>query len=320
MVLWQVLRRLLILVISTAAASFLTFWVLFDGCAPARTRLGIGASESGVAQLCADLGLDRPMITQYLEWAGGILHGNFGTSYISGRALGPQILDQLSVTLWLVAGAMIVAVVLAVPWGLFSALGHRKIWGTLLSAGSQIGVAVPAFLAAILLVLFFSVRLGWLPPNGYQVPGADFVGFARYMVLPWLSLGIVQGAVLARYVRSAVLDESGQDYLRTARSKGLTRLGALVRHGLRNASIPVLTVIGVQLVTILVGAVVVEYVFAIPGIGAGLADAAKRQDLLNVQGIVVVLVVIALVVSFLVDLAYTLIDPRLRSTADGGRG
>lgn len=316
---WQALRRLLIFVVSTLAASFLTFWVMFAGCAPARTALGIGADEQSVAALCRQLGLDRSMFVQYLDWFGGLVRGDFGTSYVTGRELGPEILDQFSVTLWLVLGGMLVALLIAVPWGLFAALGRGRIWGTLLAGVSQIGVAVPAFLAAILLVLVFSVNLGWLPPNGYQVPGQDLGGFLRYMVLPWLSLGLVQGAVLTRYVRGAVLDEIGQDYLRTARAKGLTRLQALVRHGLRNASIPVLTVIGVQLVTVLVGAVVVERVFTIPGVGAGLAEAALRQDLLNVQGIVILLVLFALAVSFLVDLAYTLIDPRLRRGTVGAK-
>ncbi len=309
---WQLLRRCLIFLVSVVAASILVFLLLSGLGNPARTTLGTGATDEAVAALSAQMGLDRPLVVQYWSWASGMLHGDFGVSYISHAAIGPQIADRLLVTLWLVFGAMIVALLVAVPLGMISALRHGKPSGYLLSGLSQIGVAVPAFLAGILLVAVFAVGLGWLPANGYTVPGVDPVQFLKQMILPWVALGLVQGAVLTRYVRSAVLDEMGQDYLRTARSKGLTPWQALQRHGLRNAAIPVLTVLGVQLVTILVGAVVVEQVFVIPGIGSFLADSVRRQDLLAVQGIVITLVVIALLVSLLVDLAYSLVDPRLR--------
>ena len=266
-----------------------------------------------MATLRAQMGLNRPLVTQYLDWAGGVVHGNFGTSFVSRAAIGPQLFDRLSVTLWLVAGAMLLSIVLAVPFGVLAALGRRRWYGAPLTVLTQLGVAVPAFLFGILLVALFAVKLGWFPSGGYVVPATDPGGFARHMVLPWLSLGVVQAAVLTRYVRSAVLDELGQDYLRTARAKGLTPGQALVRHGLRNASIPVLTVLGVQLVTVLIGAVVVEQVFAIPGIGSWLVDAVGNQDTLTVQAIVITVVAIALLVSILVDLLYTLIDPRLRA-------
>jgi peptide/nickel transport system permease protein len=311
--LWQLLRRALIFLASAFVASLLVFWVLDSGCEPARAALGVSGTPSSVAALCTEMGLDRPLPVQYLDWLGGAVRGDFGVSYVSRSPIGPPLFDQLTVTLWLVAGSMAVALLIAVPLGMLSALRNGRPLGHLLSAISQIGVAVPAFLAAILLVLVFAVRLRWLPSSGYIVPAADPVQFVRHMVLPWISLGVVQGAVLARYVRSAVLDELGQDYLRTARSKGLTPLRALARHGLRNAAIPVLTVIGVNLVTVLVGAVIIERIFSVPGLGKGLADAAERRDLLTVQAIVVTLVLIALLISFLVDVAYALIDPRLRT-------
>lgn len=312
---WQLLRRCLIFLISTAVASFLIFWIIDSGCGPARSALGIGGTEESVDALCTQMGLKRPLIAQYWDWISHAATGNFGVSYISRREIGPQIFDQLSVTLWLVLGAIVVALLVALPLGMASALRHGKVSGNILAAISQIGIAIPAFVAALLLVLVFAVRLQWLPANGYVVPATDPAEFLRHMILPWLSLGLVQGAVLARYVRSAVLDELGQDYLRTARAKGLTPLQALRRHGLRNASIPVLTVIGVQLVTVLVGAVIIERIFTIPGIGKGLADAAQGQDLLTVQGMVLTLVVAALLISFLVDVLYNVIDPRLRQGA-----
>lgn len=309
---WQVLRRLLIFLVSAVAASMVVFVLLALVGDPARTALGVDATDQAVAALRHQMGLDRPIPTQYLSWIGGMLHGDFGVSYVTHLQIGPQISDRLQVTLWLVFGGTIVALLVAVPVGTMAALRHGKLSGWVLSGLSQVGIAIPAFLAGILLVAVFAVALGWLPAGGYDVPAEDPAGFLQHMVLPWLSLGLVQGAVLARYVRSALMDEMGQDYLRTARSKGLTVWRAVVRHGFRNASIPVLTVLGVQLVTILIGAVVVERVFVIPGIGSFLVDSVARQDRLAVQGIVVTIVVISLLVSFIVDVAYTLVDPRLR--------
>ncbi len=311
--LWRLARRLLIFVLGVLVASIGVFWLLSGLGDPARIALGTSATDQAVAQLHAQMGLDRPLVSQYVSWASGAVHGSFGTSFVSKAAIGPQLVDRLSVTLWLVAGAMLISLVIALPLGLLSALWHRRAAGWVISGVTQIGVAVPAFLVGILAVALFAVKLGWLPSGGYVVPATDPTGFLAHMALPWCSLGLVQGAVLTRYVRSAVLDEMGQDYLRTARSKGLTPLQALLRHGIRNASIPVLTVLGVQLVTILVGAVVVEQVFVIPGIGSWLVESVGNQDTLQVQAIVITLVAIALTVSFVIDVLYSLIDPRLRS-------
>ena len=184
------------------------------------------------------------------------------------------------------------------------AVRHRKLSGLVLSAVSQVGVAVPAFLAGILLITVFAVKLGWLPANGWTPPAEDPVMFLKQLVLPALSLGLVQGAVLTRYVRSAVLDVLREDYLRTARAKGLRPGQALWRHGLRNAAVPVVTVLGLQLATLLIGAVVVERVFVIPGLGSLLLDGVSNRDLLLVQDVVMILVVAVLLVNFLVDLLY----------------
>jgi peptide/nickel transport system permease protein len=195
------------------------------------------------------------------------------------------------------------------------AVRHRRPSGVVLSALSQVGVAVPAFLAGILLITVFAVGLGWLPANGWTPPNQDPVMFAKQLTLPALSLGIVQGAVLTRYVRSAILDVMREDYIRTARAKGLTPMRALWRHGMRNASIPVITVLGLQLATLLIGAVVVERVFVIPGLGSLLLDAVSNRDLIVVQDVVMVLVLAVLLVNFVVDLLYFVIDPRLQVTA-----
>lgn len=312
----RLLGRFLVLAVSLLVSSVLVFafMAVLPGD-PARVALGVNASPEAVAQLRQQFGLDRPLTTQYVDWASGLLRGDFGTSYVSRVAIGPQVVDRLQVTLWLVATAMVIALVLAVPAGTVMAARHRKLSGLFLSALSQVGVAVPAFLAGILLIVGFAVRLGWLPANGWTPPAVDPVMFAKQLALPALSLGLVQGAVLTRYVRSAVLDVLREDYLRTARAKGLRPFKALWRHGLRNAAVPVVTVLGLQLATLLIGAVVVERVFVIPGLGSLLLDGVSNRDLLLVQGVVMLLVMAVLVVNFLVDLLYLAIDPRLRGAA-----
>lgn len=280
---------------------------------PARVALGVSASEPAVERLREQFGLDRPLPAQYLGWVHGLVTFQPGDSYVSQAAIGPQIADRLQVTLWLVMTAMVLAFVSAIPVGTIMAVRHRRPSGLLLSAVSQVGVAVPAFLAGILLITLFAVKLGWLPANGWTPPAQDPGLFLKQLVLPALSLGVVQAAVLTRYVRSAVLDVLREDYLRTARAKGLRPLQALVRHGLRNAAVPVVTVLALQLATLLIGAVVVERVFVIPGLGSLLLDSVSNRDLIMVQDVVMILVVAVLLVNFLVDLLYLVIDPRLRT-------
>jgi peptide/nickel transport system permease protein len=313
----RLIGRTAVFFVSLAVSSLLVFgfMAVLPGD-PARVALGVNASEQAVGQLREQFGLDRPLVEQYAGWVGGLLQGDFGTSYVSKAAIGPQVFDRLQVTLWLVVTGMVIALAVAAPAGTVMAARHRKLSGLVLSAISQLGVAVPAFLAGILLIMVFAVRLGWLPANGWTPPVQDPEMFLKQLILPALSLGLVQGAVLTRYVRSAVLDVLREDYLRTARAKGLRPFPALWRHGVRNAAIPVVTVMGLQLATLLIGAVVVERVFVIPGLGSLLLDGVSNRDLLLVQGVVMLLVVAVLVVNFLVDLLYLALDPRLR----GGGG
>ena len=309
----NIARRAAIFVVSAAVASVAVF--LFMAVLPgdpAQVALGVNATPELVARTRAEFGIDRPLATQYFDWIGGVLTGDFGRSYVTRDLIGPQLLDRLGVTLWLVGAGMVVALVIAVPLGSIAAVRHRRASGSVISGLSQLGVAVPAFLAGILLVQVFAVQLRVLPSGGWTPPNQDFTEFLRGLVLPALSLGLVQGAVLTRYVRSAVLDTLREDYLRTARAKGLKPGQALRRHGLRNAAVPVVTVLGLQLTTLLIGAVVVERVFVLPGMGSMLLDSVAARDLLTVQGIVLVLVIAALLVNFLVDVLYTVIDPRLR--------
>ncbi|OXM55965.1 ABC transporter permease [Amycolatopsis thailandensis] len=311
----KVVRRVAILVASVLVASIVVF--LFMAVLPgdpAQVALGVNATPELVAKTRAEFGIDRPLVTQYFDWIGGVLHGDFGRSYVTREEIGPALTDRLGVTLWLVGAGMLVALLIAVPAGTFAAVRHRKADGAAVSGLSQLGVAIPAFLAGIILVQIFAVQLRWLPSGGWTPPVQDPGEFLRGLVLPALSLGLVQGAVLTRYVRSAVLDTLGQDYLRTARSKGLRPFQALFRHGLRNAAVPVVTVLGLQLSTLLIGAVVVERVFVLPGLGSMLLDSVASRDLLSVQGIVLVLVVGVLLVNFVVDVLYTVLDPRLRGS------
>lgn len=312
----QLVRRTAVLVVSLAVASVavFAFMTVLPGD-PARIALGVNATPEAVAATRAEFGTDRPLAVQYLDWVDGLPFGEFGRSYVTDTDIGPQIVDRFLVTAWLVLSAMVVALVVAVPLGVAAAVRHRRVSGTVISGLSQLGVAVPSFLAGILLVTVFAVHLGWFPSGGWTPPAQDPVDFLRKLVLPALALGLVQGAVLTRYVRSAVLDVLREDWLRTARSKGLTPTRALVRHGLRNAAVPIVTVLGLQLATLLVGAVVVERVFVIPGLGSLLLDGVADRDLLLVQGVVMVLVLAVLVVNFLVDVAYTVLDPRLRRAA-----
>lgn len=310
---FRLLQRLAILLASLAVSSVIVFafMAVLPGD-PARVALGVNASDAAVDEMRREFGLDRSLPAQYLSWVKGLVTLDPGNSYVSGTAIGPQLADRLQVTLWLVVTAMALALVLAIPVGTVMAVRHRQVSGLALSALSQLGVAIPAFLAGILLITVFAVKLGWLPANGWTPPAQDPAMFLKQLVLPMLSLGLVQAAVLTRYVRSAVLDVLREDYLRTARAKGLPPMRALVRHGLRNAAVPVVTVLGLQLATLLIGAVVVERVFVIPGLGSLLLDSVSNRDLIMVQDVVMILVVAVLVVNFVVDLLYLLIDPRLR--------
>ena len=282
---------------------------------PAQIALGVNATPELLKQTREEFGTDRPLIVQYFEWSGGLLRGDFGTSYLTRSDISPMVIDRVQVSLILVLTAMALALLVAIPLGTWAAVKHRSFSGVAIGVGSQLGVAIPGFLAGILLVMVFAVGLGWLPANGWTAPAVDFGDFIRRLILPVVALASVQGAILTRYVRSAVLEVMSEDYLRTARSKGLGKTQALIKHGLRNAAIPVITVTGVQIAALIIGAVVIERVFVIPGLGSMLLDAVGNRDLLTVQSVVMVLVAITLILNLVVDVLYTVVDPRLRRSA-----
>lgn len=282
---------------------------------PARVALGVTATDEAVAALATQLGTDRPLIVQYLDWVGGLLTGDFGVSLSSRQDITPLVLDRAQVSLILCGVAMVASLLIAVPLGMWAARRADRPDGIMVSGASQIGIAIPSFLAGILLVTVFAVQLGWVPANGWIPPDEDFGGFLQRLILPVIALTAVQAAILTRYVRSAILEVMDRDFMRTARSTGASISEALWRHGLRNAALPVLTVTGLQLTSLIVGAVVIERVFLIPGLGSMLLDSVARRDLTAVQTIVMLLVVFTLTVNLVVDVAYRLIDPRIRRSA-----
>ncbi|MEE8868589.1 MAG: ABC transporter permease [Acidipropionibacterium acidipropionici] len=313
----RLLRSLAELIISLLVASLIVYGLLnlLPGDV-AQVMLGTNADPAAAAKLRNQLGLDRPFLVRYGDWMTGLLTGNLGSSVVSGEAIGPEIASRLAVTGWLVGLAMLLAVLACLPTGIYAAVHRRRARGFAVSAASQILMSVPAFLAGILLILLFSVTLGWLPAGSYVPLTHHPADWLRHIILPGCALALVQAAVLSRYVRSAFIDVLADDHLRTARAVGWRLWPALIRHGLRNASISLVTVLGLQLSTLLVGAIVVEQVFVIPGLGSYLLDAVSMRDLVVVSDVVMVLVALVLLITFLVDLLVVLIDPRLRVTAD----
>lgn len=306
-------RRLAVVVVSLFGASVAVFAVLgiLPG-SPAQVILGQQATPEAVRQLSAQLGTDKPLWRQYLSWAHGLVTFHLGDSYVSHQPVGAQIHAALQVTGPLILFALVIGLLVAVPLGVGGALYNGRLAGTLLGGLSQVGIAVPTFVGAIVLIIVFAVKLSLLPTSGF--PGwSEPVQALRSLLLPAVTLGLVEGAILSRYVRASVLDQLHSDYLRTARSKGLTRGRALFRHGLRNAMIPLVTVVGLELAGLIVGAIVVENVFELPGVGQLLLSAVGNRDLLVVQDVVMLVAAVVLVVNLLVDLSYRLLDPRLSS-------
>jgi peptide/nickel transport system permease protein len=311
----QVATRLGILLLSLWAASLLVFAVVnvLPGD-PAAVVLGTNATPESLQLLRQQMGLDRPGWERYLAWVWGIFHGDFGISLLSRSPVGPDILDKLAVSAPLAGLSMVIALALGLPLGVLAGVRHRRLSGSLISALSLGGIAIPGFWFGLLLVTLFAIRLRLLPAGGFVPWSEDLPAALRSLLLPALALGVVQAAVLTRYVRSAVIEVQREDFIRTARAKGLTRGQALRRHGLRNAAIPVVTILGIQLTSLLVGAIVIENVFVLPGLGRLLLQSVGNRDLVLVQDLVVLLTGVVLVVNFLVDLSYRLIDPRIRAS------
>ena len=311
------LKRLATLIATLLVASVVVFTVLelLPGNA-AEVILGDTATPESVASLMTKLGLDRPPLERYTDWLGGLLRGQTANSISYDTPTAELIAERLRVTLPLAAMAMSLTVVLALALGVYAASRHNGPGDVGVMAASQIGIAIPNFWFAILLILLFAVQLQWVSAGGFpgwtEDDGGGLWEGIRALILPAVALALVQAAILARVTRSAVLEVMREDFVRTARAKGLTRRQALWRHVLRNAMIPVLTVMGLQFANLVTGTIVVENVFVLPGVGRLVFQAISNRDLIVVRDVVLLLAGVVVVVNFIVDVLYAIVDPRLR--------
>jgi len=279
---------------------------------PATLILGVESNPETLARLRHAMGLDRPLALQYVDWLARAARGDFGTSIQYDLPVGRLILSRLPVTLPLALMAAALMVIIALPLGVYAATHHRRAGDYLAMLVSQLGIAVPAFWSGLLLILLFSVRLGWLRSGGFDGWSAGVWTGLKALLLPAIALGAFQAAVLVRATRSAVLEILREDYVRTARAKGLAELRVIRRHALRNAMIPIVTVMGIQLGQLVAGAIVLESVFALPGLGRLALGAISARDLPVVQGVTLFVAASIVFINFAVDLAYAALDPRIR--------
>ncbi|MFG6444545.1 ABC transporter permease [Microbacterium sp. P07] len=316
-----VLRRSGFLLVSLVVAMVVIFVLLrlLPGD-PANALLSIDATPEQIEAARAQVGSDQPLWQQFTTWAAQLVRFDLGESYISSRPVGPEISARLAITLPLTLLAFALALVVSLVVGITAAVKADRWYGVALSGFSQLGVAVPVFWVGVILVWIFALQLGLLPSGGFpRDDWEDPADALRSLTLPVITVAIVMSASLSRYVRSATLDVLGSDYLRTARAGGAGMTEALLRHGVRNGAVPVVAVLGVELSTTLLGAVVVESVFTLPGLGSLLLTGIQQHDYANIQGVLVVSTLFVLLVGFAADIAQRLIDPRLRTSVSGNR-
>lgn len=307
------IRRIASLIVTLIVVSLLIFTVmnLLPGD-PAAIMLGTSATPETLAALRTQMGLDEPLVVRYFAWLVGVLQGDLGQSYTYGVPVAGLIVERLAVTLPLALMAVVMSVAIAVPLGVAAARRHNGVFDYIAGAFSYISIAVPAFWVGLLLIIAFSTKLGWMPAGGFPGWNAGFwAGFAA-LLMPAIALALPQAGVLTRVARSAVLDVMGEDFVRTARAKGLSDKAAVWRHALPNALIPVVTMIGLQFTFLIAGAVLVENVFNLPGLGRLALQALSQRDIIVMQDVVLFFSGLVIVMNFLVDLAYLVIDPRLR--------
>ena len=309
------LGRLVSLTASLIVASIVIFAVVevIPGD-PAAFMLGVNARPDTIAALRAEMGLDEPLVARYAAWVGGMVQGDFGMSWTYKAPVATLIADRIWVSLPLAIYALALSTLVAFPAGIYAASRRGGAGDTAIMGATQLGVAIPNFWFAMILVLIFAINLRWFSAGGF--PGwADPFAAIKALTLPAIALALPQAAILARVMRSSLLDMLGEDFMRTARAKGLTHRQALWRHALRNALIPVLTIIGLQFSFLLAGAIIIEQVFFLPGLGRLIFQAISARDLIVVESVVMLLVFTVIMVNFIVDLTYAAVDPRLRARA-----
>lgn len=307
-----IFQRLFLTLIVILGVTFVVFMIihLVPGD-PARVILGVQANEQNVAALRERLGLNRPFLVQYGSWLLNAVQGDMGKSLITRQPVTSQVLQRLPATLQLAAAALIIGIMIAFPAGIMSALRPGSKLDIVLSVGSQLGVSIPDFWMGILLVILFSLTLGWLPPSGYTAIQENFGDWLAHLILPATTLGIISGSIQTRFIRSAMLEVMGEGYIRTARAKGLREQAVIIRHALRNAMITIVTIVGLQITALLSAVVVVEVVFAWPGVGRLALEAVLDRDYPLLQGAVFATAALLALVNLGTDLLYFLLDPRI---------
>ena len=307
-----ILRRLLTTIIVVFGITFIVFMIIqMVPGDPARVVLGVAASQENVEALRERLGLNEPILVQYGVWLTGLLQGDLGNSLVTGQPVTEQLLQRLPATLTLAGAGLVVGLIIGLTAGIMSALKPYSPLDLSTSVISQIGVSIPDFWLGILLVLLFSLTLGWLPSQGYTPFTEDPVDWFLHLILPALTVGIISGAILTRFTRSAMLEVLNEDYIRTARAKGLSEKLVTSRHALRSALIPIVTIIGLQLTALLSAVVVVEVVFSWPGLGRLTLDAVLDRDYPLLQGAVFIIAALLAMVNLGTDILYFFIDPRV---------
>jgi peptide/nickel transport system permease protein len=310
------IQRLLGVALTLLVAAALIFFLLdvLPGD-PARFMLGINASDEALNALRQQLGLDQPALVRFGQWLMGLFTGDLGMSASQRAPIAELILERMQLSLPLAFGALVLSTLIGLPLGIFAAQNQGKIGDAGLMGLAQIGIAIPNFWFAMLLVVVFAVTLKWLPPGGF-VPWAENPAAAfRALILPTIALALPQAAILARVMRTSLVDVARQDFIRTARAKGLSKNQALWRHGVRNALLPVMTIMGLQFAFLIAGTIIVENVFYLPGLGRLIFTAISARDLFVVRSALLVLVGLVVIIMFLVDLLYALVDPRLKKRA-----
>lgn len=310
------IRRLVSLVITLFAVSLIIYVVmgLLPGD-PAAIMLGTSASPDTLAALQKQMGLDQPLPLRYLHWLAGVFRGDFGQSYTYGVPVAGLILERLAVTLPLALLAVCLSVTIAIPLGVAAARNRNGALDFVAGLFSHVGIAVPGFWVGLLLIIVFSTTLGWMPAGGFPGWTPSFSAGLTALILPAVALALSQAGVLTRVCRSAVLEVMNEDFVRTARAKGLSERVALWRHAVPNAMIPVVTMIGLQFTFLIAGAVLVENVFNLPGLGRLAYQALTQRDIVVMQSVVLFFSALVIIMNFGVDIAYLLIDPRLRAGA-----
>jgi peptide/nickel transport system permease protein len=307
------IRRLAATLLVMLGVSFVVFMIihLVPGD-PVRVMLGLQADQAKVEEIRQLMGFDRPLLVQYVDWLWSALHGDLGQSFITGQSVSEAVIQRLPATLSLAMAALLVALVIALPAGIISAVYPRSLWDYSAMVFSQVGVSIPDFWMGIMFILVFSLALGWLPPSGYTSPSEDFWGWLSHLILPAMTVGLISASIMTRFVRSAMLETLHEDYVRTAHAKGLAERVTLMRHVLPNASIPIVTIVGLQMASLLGGVIIVEIIFAWPGLGRLAYDSVIRRDYPMVQGAVLLVALSFALINLLVDLLYAYLDPRVK--------